>query len=150
MKKELEEARSRGKLLEVELGREEIERRRFSLNLDGKEVKVNLLGQGLEDGDVVQVGEYLVVIRQREEEVVAIPLEDPVLEFKAGFVVGNLHLRAMQVDKVVYVSASEYGVPFLLERLKELNPRVERVKFRPNLEAFQVVVNVEPKGATAV
>ncbi len=146
MGKAVEEAKATGKFLEVELEREEIERRRFSLKLKDREVKVNLLGQRLEDGDVVQVEDYLVLVRQKEEVVVAIKLVDPTSAFKAGFVIGNLHLRAMQGEGVVYVPTSEYGESFLLERLKEFQPKLEKVKFKPNLEAFQVVVNVEPKG----
>ncbi|MCI2414160.1 MAG: hypothetical protein MPF33_02720 [Candidatus Aramenus sp.] len=146
----VEEAKATGKFLEVELEREEIERRRFAVKLKDREVKVNLLGQRLEDGDVVRVEDYLLLVRQKEELAVAIKLGDPTSAFKAGFVIGNLHLRVMQGEGVVYVPTSEYDASFLLERLKEFQPRLEKVRFRPNLEAFQVVVKVEPKGLPAL
>ncbi|AWR96864.1 hypothetical protein DFR86_04355 [Acidianus sulfidivorans JP7] len=119
-------------MIDVEVDRLCIERGRCKILVNGNYYVV----KGVKDGDIVDINGEKVRIIQKEESVISIKLSNEnAKNLILGYIIGNYHLKIMVDEKnnVVYIPA-ELGLDYLLDKFKEYNPKVEKIKFKPNVE----------------
>lgn len=130
----IEKAKNIGILRFVEISKECLERQRCRGKTDkDEEVLINMKGISISDGDVFQADNgYIVILREKEEKVLEFEIENE-KSFILGYLIGNYHMKVMMIENKVYISA-ELGEEYLVERFKNFNPLVRKIKFNPNVE----------------
>ncbi|ARM75408.1 hypothetical protein [Acidianus manzaensis] len=117
--------------IDVEVDRLCIERGRCKILVNGKYHVV----KGVKDGDILEIDGEKIRIVQKEETVLSIRLSNTEEDLVLGYIIGNYHLKIMfdRENKTVYIPV-ELGLDYWLDKFKQYNPKVEKIKFKPNVE----------------